>query len=206
MGERRPLYVEILIRAPMERVWELTQNTDQHPRWDARFSAIIPTGLRDDGAQTFRYELDLGIHTIRGTGVSLGEKAQAGGARTSTLLFDTDDRLSPLGEGRGYWRYVPHPEGVRFITGYDYEPGYGAIGRVLDRLIIRRIVWRMTAWSFDRLRLWAEGATEPERIRWWRFGGPRARARNCLSAPAGRSTRHVMGEAPETLARIENHD
>ncbi|MEQ6896057.1 SRPBCC family protein [Microbacterium sp. KR10-403] len=159
------------------------------------------TGLRRSG-----YELDLGIHTIRGTGVSLGEKSQAGGARTSALLFDTDDRLSPLGAGRGYWRYVPHPEGVRFITGYDYEPGYGAIGRVLDRLLIRRIVWRMTAWSFDRLRLWAEGEAEPEQIRWWRFGGPRARARNCLSEPEGRSTRHVMTDAPEALTRIEDHD
>jgi len=206
MGDRRPLYVEILIRAPMERVWELTQNTDEHPRWDARFSAITPTGRRDDGAQTFRYELDLGIHTIRGTGVSLGEKAQADGARTSALLFDTDDRLSPLGAGRGYWRYVPHPEGVRFITGYDYEPGYGTIGRVLDRLLIRRIVWRMTAWSFDRLRLWAEGTVEPEQVRWWRLRAPRARARNCLAAPEGRSTRHVMADAPETLTRIENHD
>jgi len=208
MGERRPLYVEVLVRAPLERVWELTQSTDQHPRWDARFTRIIPTGLRDDGAQTFRYELDLKVHTIRGTGISLGEKSAAGGARTSALLFDTADRLSPLGAGRGYWRYVPHPEGVRFITGYDYEPGYGAVGRLLDRLITRRVVWLMTAWSFDRLRLWAEGEAEPERVGWWRgwFGGPRARARNCLSRPPGRPIRRVMTEAPDTLNRIENHD
>lgn len=204
---RRALYVEILIRAPMERVWELTQDTDMHPRWDARFSAIVPTGARVDGAQTFRYELALGVHTIRGTGVSLGEKGGAGGARTSALLFDTDDRLSPLGAGRGYWRYVPHEDGVRFITGYDYEPGWGALGRVLDPLIVRRIVWRLTAWSFDRLRLWAEGEAEPESIRWWRgwFGGPRARARNCLSRPDGRSPLRVMDDAPDSLRRIEEN-
>lgn len=208
MGERRPLYVEILIRAPLERVWELTQNTDEHPRWDARFSRIVPTGERADGARTFRYELDLGVHTIRGTGVSLGERESATGARTSALLFDTDDRLSPLGAGRGYWRYVPHPDGVRFITGYDYEPGLGAVGRALDRLLIRSVVWRMTAWSFDRLRMWAEGEAEPERVRWWRgwFTGTRARARNCLSRPPDRPVRQVMTDAPDALRRIEEHD
>lgn len=207
MGERRPLYVEILIRAPMERVWELTQNANEHTRWDARFTAIVPTGRREDGARTFRYELDLKVHTIRGTGVSLGEKDSADGARTSALLFDTDDRLSPLGAGRGYWRYVPHPEGVRFITGYDYEPGFGAVGRALDRLIIRYIVWRLTAWSFDRLRLWAEGSSEPDRIRWWRgwFTGARARARNCRSRPTDRPIRRVMADAPDTMRRIEPH-
>ena len=204
----RPLYVEILIRAPMERVWELTQNPELHVRWDGRFTAITPTSVRKDGAQRFRYELDLGIHVIRGTGVSLGDRGAVDGGRTSALLFDTRDRLSPLGEGRGYWRYLPHPEGVRFITGYDYAPGWGVVGRVLDPIVTRRLVWRLTAWSFDRLRLWAEQGVEPERVRWWRglLGGPRARARNCLSRPVGGTTRHVMRDAPETLGRIERHD
>lgn len=205
----RALYVEILIRAPMERVWELTQNPALHARWDARFSAIRPTDVRDDGAQLFVYELDLRLRTIRGTGVSLGEKRAADGSRTSALLFDADDRLSPLAAGRGYWRYLPHPEGVVFITGYDYRPGWGLLGRGLDPLVTRRFVWWLTAWSFDRLRLWAEHGVEPERIRWWSgwFGGVRARARNCASRPAGARSRGttIMGSAPESLERISRH-
>lgn len=204
----RALYVEILIRAPLDRVWELTQDVDLHPRWDARFSAIRPTGVRDDGARTFRYELALGVRTIRGTGVSLSEKRAAGGPRTSALVFDADDRLSPLRRGRGYWRYVPHPEGVRFITGYDYQPWFGAFGRLLDRVLIRHVVWWLTAWSFDRLRLWAESGIEPERVTWWRgwLRGPRARARSCLSRPSAHNGRDVMAAAPDSLSRIRDHD
>lgn len=187
----RARYVEIFIAAPLERVWELTQDPAQHARWDGRFSAIHPTAVRDNGAQEFRYELGLGVHTIRGTGVSLGEKRAAAGTRTSALLFTTEDPLSPLGTGRGYWRYIPEGGGVRFITGYDYEPGWGWLGRIADPLVTRRFVWWLTAWSFDRLRIWAEDGTEPERIGWWRgwFGGVRARSGNCLSRPEPRAAR-----------------
>ncbi|MGO3147263.1 MAG: hypothetical protein ACTIJ6_06260 [Leucobacter sp.] len=86
-AKRRALYVEILIRAPIERVWELTQNPELHSRWDARFSSIRPTRLREDGAQEFTYERSIGVGTIRGTGVSLGTRFAADGTRTSALLF-----------------------------------------------------------------------------------------------------------------------
>lgn len=192
----------------MERVWELTQNPELHARWDARFSAIHPTRIREDGAQEFRYELDLKVHTIRGTGISLGDREAANGARTSALLFDTEDRLSPLGRGRGYWRYVPDGDGVRFITGYDYAPGWGPLGPIVDPIITRRLVWWITAWSFDRLRLWAEHGIEPERTTWWRgwFSGVRARARRCRSRPERRGSTTIMGSAPESLERIAKHD
>ena len=52
----RPVYVEILIRATMDRLWDLTQDPDQHVRWDARFTRIIPTGSREDPGYEFRYE------------------------------------------------------------------------------------------------------------------------------------------------------
>ena len=202
----RAVYVEILIDAPIETIWDLTQTPEQHARWDGRFSAIIPTRERANGAQEFRYELDLGIHTIRGTGVSLGDRRGKAGERTSALAFDTSDRLSPLGAGRGYWRYVPTPEGVRFLTGYDYAPGWGLIGRVLDPLVTRRFVWWLTAWSFDRLRLWAEDGVPPEETGWWRSlrpgQRPRARARRCRKRPVRTGGRTIMQNAPATLTEI----
>ena len=82
------------------------------------------------------------------------------GIRTSALRFDTRDRLSPLGPGRGYWRYRPDGDHVVFSTGYDYEPAWG---RALDRLLVRPLVGWLTAWSFDRLRIWAETEVPPER-------------------------------------------
>lgn len=205
-SRERALYVETTIRAPIDRIWELTQDPEQHVRWDARFSRILPTRLREDGAQEFRYELDLGLRTICGTGVSRPEKRGGQGERTSALIFTPDDALSPLGPGRGYWRYIPTEEGVRFLTGYDYTPGWGMLGRVLDPLITRRLVWWLTAWSFDRLRLWAEDGIPPERFAPWRAllpaRGPRPRARRCLSRPASRS-RTIMQSAPASLEELE---
>jgi hypothetical protein len=201
------LYVEILIAAPIERVWELTQSPENHVRWDGRFTAIRPTRVRDGGAQEFDYELDMRLHTIRGTGVSLGEKRGRAGERTSALIFDTEDRLSPLGRGRGYWRYIPTDEGVRFLTGYDYAPGWGPIGRLLDPLVTRRFVWWLTAWSFDRLRLWAEDGIAPERTGWWRSllpgRRPRAHAGRCLSRPEHAGGRTIMQNAPESLSGLD---
>jgi len=201
----RALYVEILIQAPLDTVWRLTQDPVAHVRWDARFTAIRPVRLRPDGAQEFDYELDLVVHTIRGTGVSLGTREGPRGERTSALVFDSDDRVSPLQAGRGYWRYLPTESGVRFITGYDYEPGWGRLGRILDRLVIRRFVWWLTARSFDRLRIWAESDVAPERLSGWRSlrsGGPRAR--RCLSRPPQRSRRTIMQDAPDSLEVISS--
>ncbi len=200
----RALYVEILIRSTLDEVWRLTQDPASHVRWDARFSDIVPLRTRADGAEEFRYELDLRVHTIRGTGVSLATKESRSGERTSALLFDTDDALSPLGTGRGYWRYVPTEDGVRFLTGYDYTPGWGWLGRVLDPLITRRFVWWLTARSFDRLRLWAEQGTPPEELSGWRSlrRGHWPRARNCLSRPPRRTGRTIMEDAPESLEEI----
>lgn len=42
-----------------------------------------------------------------------------------------------MGDGRGYWRYVPTATGTTFITGYDYEPGFGRPGALIDRLLTR---------------------------------------------------------------------
>jgi hypothetical protein len=198
---RAAIYVEIEIRCSIERVWELTQEPTQHPRWDLRFSSITPTAELDSGGYRFRYERRLPLHTIVGTGTSLGERSRPDGTRTSALRFTTTDRLSPLGDGRGYWRYLPTGDGVTFITGYDYAPGWG---RALDSLVLRRFIGWMTAWSFDRLRIWAETGTQPEKwplysvFQVWRRERPRA----------GRTRRmprhgHAMDESPATLDTLE---
>lgn len=198
---RAAIYVEIAIGAPLDRVWELTQNTNLHPRWDLRFSSITPLGDLDGGGYRFRYERRMPLHTIVGTGTSIGERARPDGTRTSALRFTTADRLSPLGDGRGYWRYVPTERGVTFITGYDYRPGWGGL---LDRILIRRLVGWATAWSFDRLRIWAETGVEPERwpvasvLAFWRRDRPRAS--RCSRAPHRGS---AMDDAPTTLDTLE---
>jgi hypothetical protein len=164
-GGRGQIYVETRIRSSLERLWELSQDPGLHPRWDLRFSRIVPTGLTPEGHALFRYEFRLPFHTIRGSGTSLGTRSQPDGQSTSVLKFSTSDPLSPIGPGAGYWRYIPTKDGVRFITGYNYRPGMGRLGRTLDRRVSRPALGWATAWSFDRLRLWAESDVDPGRSR-----------------------------------------
>jgi hypothetical protein len=200
---RRAIYVESRIEADLDAVWTRTQDLQSHGRWDLRFSAIVPAGATDDGAVRFTYARRVPFHTVAGTGVSLGERSRPDGTRTSALRFSTDDPLSPIREGRGYWRYAAADGGTRFITGYDYEPGWG---RTLDRLVRPLLGWA-TAWSFDRLRIWLERGEEPER--WplrsvlWVWRPERPRASRCRRAPDGGSRRddHLRG-APDALARL----
>ncbi|MGA7148335.1 MAG: SRPBCC family protein, partial [Microbacterium sp.] len=159
MSAAPAIYVRIGILAPLDRVWELTQDPALHSRWDGRFSEIVPLEDLPGGGVRFAYRLRVPGHTIAGTGTTIGERSRPDGTRTSALRFDTDDPLSPLGAGRGYWRYVPDGDTVVFSTGYDYEPAWG---RLADR-VIRPLVGWLTAWSFDRLRIWAETGVPPER-------------------------------------------
>ncbi|MGK3953320.1 SRPBCC family protein [Microbacterium sp. I2] len=195
-----PVFVSIRIRASLERVWELTQDPAEHARWDARFSSIAPIEELPGGGIRFAYERRIPGHTIAGLGTTIGERSRADGTRTSALRFDTRDRLSPLGPGRGYWRYRPDGDHVVFSTGYDYEPAWG---RALDRLLVRPLIGWLTAWSFDRLRIWAETDVPPERwplgsaLAPWRRERPRA-ARTTRRPPH----RRVMEDAPETLRQL----
>ncbi|MEU6327514.1 hypothetical protein ABZ851_09540 [Streptomyces sp. NPDC047049] len=158
------LYVEARIRAGIDDVWDRSQVPDQHQRWDLRFSEIDYLPRAPGEPQRFRYATRvLPLLTVDGTGVSAGERNRPDGTRTSALRFFSAHPLSLIEEGRGYWRYVPDGDALRFLTGYDYRPRWGRFGRVADRLLFRPLMGWATAWSFDRLRLWCERGITPER-------------------------------------------
>lgn len=164
-GRAAPIYVELPIRADMERLWELTQDPSQHQRWDARFSRITYV---DGAAEPVRFRYRLGPArgpALTGTGVTATQRGRADGSRVSALRFAADSGWSPLQEGAGYWRYVVRDggAGVVFITGYDYRSWRWPGGAWCDRWVVRPWVGWLTAWSFDRLRLWAERGVAPER-------------------------------------------
>ncbi|MFE6742406.1 hypothetical protein [Streptomyces tubercidicus] len=158
------LYVEARIRAGLDEVWDRSQLPDRHQRWDLRFTEIDYLPCAPGEPQHFRYATRvLPLLTVDGTGVSAGERNRPDGTRTSALRFSSAHPLSLIEEGRGYWRYIPDGEGLRFLTGYDYRPRWGRFGRLVDRLLFRPLMGWATAWSFDRLRLWCERGITPER-------------------------------------------
>jgi hypothetical protein len=158
------IYVEILIRQPLQRIWQLTQEPSLHQRWDLRFTRIeyLPRSTPSE-PQKFLYETRIGFGlAIKGTGENIGERTLDNGESNSSLKFASEDPKSLIREGSGYWRYIPTDDGLRFLTWYDYRVRFGFLGRFIDRVAFRPLIGWATAWSFDCLRLWAENDQSPE--------------------------------------------
>ncbi len=160
------LYIETWIDADLESLWEATQEPDEHERWDLRFSDIAYAPRPDESEpQQFTYETRIGFGLgVAGHGESMGDRADDG-TRTSALRFWSDEPISLIEEGTGYWKYIPEDGGVRFLTGYNYTTRWGKLGRLFDRLVFRPLMVWATAWSFDRLRMWLEDDVSPEASR-----------------------------------------
>jgi hypothetical protein len=157
------IYVEVLIRASADEIWRVSQTPDLHQLWDLRFTSIdyLPKSSENE-AQRFLYSTRIGFGLrIDGEGESTGTREDGTGLRTSALRFWSSDPKSLIKEGSGYWRYVPAPNGVRFVTWYDYRTRFGAAGRLIDRVVFRSLIGWATAWSFDRLRLWVDQGVPP---------------------------------------------
>lgn len=157
------IYVEILVRGSIDQLWNHTQIPHLHERWDLRFSRIDYLPRHDERApQRFRYTTRIGFGlAVSGEGEASGRRDLAGGESTSALKFSSDERLSVIREGSGYWKYIPTADGVRFLTWYDYRTRFGAAGELFDRFVFRPLIGWATAWSFDRLRLWIEQGVDP---------------------------------------------
>lgn len=167
--EKKPIYVEIPIMATVEDVWQKTQNPELHEQWDLRFSSItyLPKESEDD-PQSFLYETKLGCGIkVAGWGKSVGTHNKKDGSKTSSLHFGTDQKISPISEGKGYWQYIPTDKGTTFLTQYDYNVRFGLLGRLLD-LFFRPMMGWATALSFDVLKRWLEKG-EPPRTQYVRF-------------------------------------
>ncbi|REB07498.1 hypothetical protein DVB69_11575 [Sporosarcina sp. BI001-red] len=157
----KPIYVEIPINVPLQRVWDASQKPDLHAQWDLRFSSIHYLPKEDDEPQQFTYTRTVGpFITVEGWGESNGSAYLGNGARSSSLHFGTDQKISPIREGRGYWKYEPTDAGTKFLTQYDYETNFGKVGQLIDQLF-RPLMGYATALSFDVLKRWLERGELP---------------------------------------------
>lgn len=159
----KPIYVEIEVQDDIERIWEYSQNPKLHEQWDLRFSSIIyKDKLPGENLQTFTYSTKVmpGIQ-VSGWGESKGMHEKESGEKVSSLHFGTEQVLSPIAEGKGYWKYVPHEEGTTFLTQYDYDVRFGVLGKLFDRLFRPVMGWG-TALSFDVLKRWIEAGESPK--------------------------------------------
>lgn len=159
----KPIYVELDIAADMEVLWEHTQNPLLHQQWDLRFTEIdyLPRETAEE-PQRFLYRTRIGFGLdISGTGKTKSARSAATGEGISTLAFGSEQRISLIRRGGGYWRYRPNGQGVTFSTKFDYATRFGAPGKLLDTLLFRPMFGYATAWSFDMLRIWLERGITP---------------------------------------------
>lgn len=160
--KNNPIYVEISIDSDVDRVWEATQTPCVHEQWDLRFSSISYLPKMENKPQEFTYQTQIGFGLkIAGWGRSVGEFHAEDGSRTSSLHFGTEQKISIIREGKGYWKYQPQEKSVLFLTQYDYEVNFGFLGKWFDRFIFRPMIGWATALSFDVLKRWLEKGESP---------------------------------------------
>ena len=160
--KRKPIYVEVPIYADIEAIWDASQKPEMHEQWDLRFSSITYLPKEEDKPQEFVYSRTVGPHLkIDGWGRSVGSFHKEDGTRSSSLHFGTAQWTSPIREGRGYWKYEPQEDSVKFLTQYDYDVNFGKVGEVTDKLIFRPLIGWATALSFDVLKRWLEKGESP---------------------------------------------
>ena len=167
--KKKPIYVEVSIHAEIEKVWDASQKPDMHEQWDLRFSSITYLPKEEGQPQQFVYSRTAGpFINVEGWGKSVGTFHKDDGTRSSSLQFGTEQCISPIREGRGFWKYEPQKEGVKFFTQYDYDVNFGRVGEVVDNLAFRPLIGWATALSFDVLKRWLERGEAP-RSQYMRF-------------------------------------
>lgn len=160
--KKKPIYVEVDMQASIEDAWKYTQNPKLHEKWDLRFTKITYEDKKHPNEpQRFTYETKVmpGVK-VNGWGESKGEHIKKDGSKISSLHFGTPQKISPIAEGKGYWKYIPKDHGLTFLTQYDYEVRFGKLGKLFD-FAFRPIMGWATALSFDVLKRWLEQGENP---------------------------------------------
>ncbi|TKI23852.1 hypothetical protein FCO27_12850 [Bacillus pumilus] len=160
--KRKPVYVETTIHAPIEKVWEYTQNPKLHEQWDLRFSTISLNEPQNEQTQSFLYEKHLGFGlSVTGTGAYRTRMMDERNERASSLQFKSSHPLTFIKEGSGYWKYMKTSDHIVFQTQFDYKTKEGKGWTWADRILFRPMIGFMTAFSFGALKTWLEKGTHP---------------------------------------------
>jgi hypothetical protein len=160
----KPIYVETRINTSLERLWEFTQKPEIHQEWDLRFNTIqyLPKAS-EEAPQEFLYQTQIGFGLkVSGKGQSVGSHSKETGESTSALKFWSDEKISLIQTGSGYWKYIPEGKEVTFLTWYDYQTRFGLTGKLIDKFFFRPFIGWATAWSFDALKMWLEKGQHPK--------------------------------------------
>ncbi|MCB1159092.1 MAG: hypothetical protein H7A25_13585 [Leptospiraceae bacterium] len=162
----KDIFLEIRIRAPIEKVREAIHPTHQS-NWDLRFSRIFireqTEEQREKGIFTFSFVRSIFGRFFQLSGYGeIEEKEGENGEIYSTLNFGSEDSHCPIRRGKGYHLLIPETENsTLFRTEFQYRPRYGKLGFLFDILLFRHILKFVTAYSLDRLKIYLEKEIPP---------------------------------------------
>jgi hypothetical protein len=158
---KRSIVVESLIHAPLEVVWNKTQDPKCHVQWDIRFSEIK---YLENQELLYRTHIGFGM-SIEGKGRYLNAEDK----KHSSFEFWSDSPFSLIKIGKGIWLYEALGDKTYFKTVFDYDTRWGILGSAID-WIFRPLFCKATEYSFEVLRLWSEtGSIKPHQKKWSRF-------------------------------------
>ena len=159
--DQNPIYVALDIETNFSELWEYTHNPRKQQEWDLRFSEITLVPAADHEKEYhYRTHIGFGLH-VSGKGAPSSPRYEETGESTSALNFWSEQPLSLIKRGSGYWKYSMTGKGFRFQTWFDYQTRFGWAGKWFDILCFRPLLGWATAWSFDCLRLWLEKHIPP---------------------------------------------
>lgn len=98
----KPIYVEIPIQVPIQRVWDASQEPDLHAQWDLRFSSISYLPKNEEEPQFFTYTRKAGpFLTVEGWGKSSGsQQLKNGVTKLGTSFRNGSESIAYTGRTR----------------------------------------------------------------------------------------------------------
>ena len=165
---RTPITTKQLFDVSVDDLLDATRQPYIRNKWDLRIGELGYT--EGDGAfdsdHSFIFWLPFHLQQAAdGAGVTRTEYDGLKKTTVSTTSFKAHRPNALIRSGSGQQKLKSTPDGTLLTTSFDYAVGWGAFGRMLDHIIIRRIIQWATAYSTDALRIWLHHGVSPITLR-----------------------------------------
>lgn len=135
-------YAERLVRAPAEVVWDVIADLEGYAQAAPNLSKVAVLSGEGEGMVRRCWDNE-------GNGWSEECVLWEEGRRYSMIVDTANADGHPMKEMKGTWGLQEEDDGVRVYMRFEYEPKYGWLGLLLDRVLTRRVARQLTETIFD---------------------------------------------------------
>lgn len=138
------LHHEILINAPIERVWQILSNLESVRHYNPLVQTVQITSPNPSGVGSAR-------HCVFKDGKFAKERVTASTPQQS-ISFELYEHQWPLSYMRWTNRIQTQGNQVRLIADTEYAPSMGLLGRLMDALMMKRQFTKIIAQSLTQMK------------------------------------------------------